>query len=210
MLINHFQALFHLSKIQKLNPGEPRSESIYPAFDGIKIEVFELSLCRPLPYFVWKREFGNFLDTVQKIHIKCRDTSYDSNSHMRKVLLENHDCVEFLRMETSLLWITNSTIIKLNYQIKAHLLNEFFKHWIHGSNPRMKLFEALIETRHLKLKKYIQKVFSGIKYKGKLSFKRINGVIENQISIEGFDGKLATIDININVRRILMQMSVQF
>lgn len=191
-LIEHFIVLFHRSKIDRISLRRAVLDSEQLA--NMHIPIGEFRLCTDgLLYDEVIRSIS--ILKSEKLHITCNHNSFEDRQ-MHELLGRNLTGVEFSKMEKSSLWMTNATHIRTLVCIKSHLLNEFLKHWIQGSNPRMKYLQTSVQ---LEMEECKSKIFQGINV----------SIEEDAIMIKSLRGTLARITLKVVRQEVSIRMVVQ-
>ncbi|EFP11873.1 hypothetical protein CRE_29341 [Caenorhabditis remanei] len=107
-------------------------------------ESFSVKECRPLLPFV--KELDMY------------------NGPSKDILIQNFDCLTIQRTQLSLdeyLIMNSSHIITESWNVSEKLLNRFFKHWMRGSNPRLRYIKFNAPYQH---RLNVEKILNGINH----------------------------------------------
>ncbi|CAB07181.3 F-box associated domain-containing protein [Caenorhabditis elegans] len=185
-LIEHLLVLLHLPKIHVLSfKNMSDLQSINEIFKGFPIGLFSASASK-MDYnecMFYDRVLQLFSDNTERFSIEYSER-FISRHEIHDLLARDLHRIVFLDWRPYLLQAINSNCerIVLECYVESQLLNKFLKHWMRGSNPRMKYLQAKVDIKN---QKYKSQILEGIE----------TLPLKNRTSIESFDGKKARINL---------------
>ncbi|EFP01289.1 hypothetical protein CRE_24482 [Caenorhabditis remanei] len=148
------------------------------------------------------KDYRLLLPNVKQLSVhQCRSENRES---IQEVIIQNYDYLEvspYIRLSLDHYLLMNSSYIKMQHKMSQRKVNRFIRHWIQGSNPRLKVLEYWGLNKRPKL----QKILKGIAYQvvtgdhvrvfdiqGYTPYTEADVIVDSGYNIQRVDGTQAT------------------
>lgn len=162
--VNHFMQLYNITDISKLlfTTDSYNVSSLRECLNGLQIDILEVnSFCSA----AYTRELITAFPTAKRLMVHSKIMT-NGVFELEPILMKNYDYLRIgndVRLTLDQVLMSNSSNIFARTCEKFNM-NWFLKHWIAGSNPRLKLLDLMfLVTVHNPIPD-INKVFKGIKH----------------------------------------------